>query len=129
MILLLDTSTPVCRVTLYENDKMILDQSWQADRELSEKLLSFLETQFRSVNKSWGDISGIGVLQGPGSFTGLRIGISVLNTVASTRHVPIVGTTGDNWQEKALTRLKNGENDQLVIPFYGRDANTTTPRK
>jgi len=68
-------------------------------------------------------------MKGPGSFTGLRIGITVFNTIADTNNVPIVGETGDSWQDKAIMRLENGENDHVVLPEYGSEANITKPRK
>ena len=128
MILLLDTSTGFCKLSLSDGEWSYEDE-WQADRTLADKLLGYLEDQLRKNDKSWDNISGIGVFQGPGSFTGLRIGMTVLNTLADAKKIPIVGSTGDNWQDQAIKRLKNGENDQIVLPFYGREANITTPRK
>lgn len=128
MILLLDTSTPVCKVTLIDgNDR--LDDEWHADRELAEKLLGYLEQKLADKGKTWHDLSGLGVMKGPGSFTGLRIGIAVLNTLADSLRIPIVGETGDAWQEVSLDRLQKGKNDHIVMPEYGRAANITMPRK
>jgi tRNA threonylcarbamoyladenosine biosynthesis protein TsaB len=128
MILLLDTSTPVCRLSLIDGDRRF-DSEWQADRELAKNLLGYLREQLAAHAASWETLTGIGVLQGPGSFTGLRIGLTVVNTLADAEQIPIVGTTGDNWQELALSRLAAGENDQVVMPLYGSDANITKPRK
>ncbi len=128
MILLLDTSTPVCKVTFIDGEWRY-DDEWQADRELAKKLLAYFRDQLEKNGKSWADISGIGVFQGPGSFTGLRIGLTVLNTIASAQKVPIVGAIGDNWQATALERLAAGKNDTIVLPLYGRDAHITKPRK
>ncbi len=128
MFLLLDTSTPVCKLTLIDDGKSYTD-SWQADRTLAQNLLKYLEEQLRMNGADWDAVSGIGVMKGPGSFTGLRIGMTVLNTIADTKSVLIVGEMGDDWQEKAVRRLKNGENEQIVLPVYGREANITKPRK
>ena len=43
--------------------------------------------------------------------------------------VPIVGETGDSWRESALGRLSSGEDDQVILPFYGGDAHITKPKK
>jgi tRNA threonylcarbamoyladenosine biosynthesis protein TsaB len=128
MILLLDTSTPECRLTLVDGEQHFND-IWAADRTLADKLLGYLRSQLQSHGKTWQDITGIGVLKGPGSFTGLRIGLTVVNTLADGLSVPIVGETGEDWQKNALTRLYKGENDTLVMPLYGREANITKPRK
>lgn len=128
MILLLDTSTPICRLTLIDGDKKYEDE-WEANRELAKHLLAYLHDQLENHEKTWEDIEAIAAFKGPGSFTGLRIGLSVLNTIADSEQLPIVGETGEGWQEKALSRLQNGENDRIVLPFYGSEAYITKPRK
>jgi tRNA threonylcarbamoyl adenosine modification protein YeaZ len=128
MIILLDTSTPVCHLSLIDGE-MRRDSDWDAGRGLAKGLLSFLETELKVTQSTWSDISGIGVFQGPGSFTGLRIGMTVMNTLAGSLSIPIVGAQGDNWQRDALSRLENKDNDQVVLPFYGGEANITKPRK
>ena len=128
MILLLDTSTPVCKLTLIDGDERYSKQ-WQADRTLAKGLLGFLEQELVAHNASWSDLSGLGVFQGPGSFTGLRIGMTVLNTMAEALAVPIVAAKGEEWQGSAIARLHAGENDFLALPFYGAGANITKPRK
>lgn len=128
MILLLDTSTPVCKLTLSEGGWRF-DDEWQADRELARHLLRYLHDNLEKNGKIWSDISGIGAFMGPGSFTGLRIGLTVLNTIANAQGIPIVGAKGSEWQVEALERLHNGEDDQIVLPFYGSEAHITKPRK
>lgn len=128
MILLLDTSTPVCKVTLVDGDWKYDDQ-WQADRTLAKGLLAYLRDQLHKNGKTFDDITGIGVFRGPGSFTGLRIGLTVLNTIADAQSIPIVGSSSETWQADVLGRLAGGENDKIVLPFYGSDAHITKPRK
>lgn len=128
MILLLDTSSPLCRLTLVESDEHY-DAEWEAGRELSLGLLGYLESELRRQDKAFGDIKGIGVFEGPGSFTGLRIGLTVLNTLADGLGVPIVGATGEDWQSQAIVKLKRGENERVVLPVYGSGAHITPPRK
>jgi tRNA threonylcarbamoyladenosine biosynthesis protein TsaB len=129
MILLLDTSSPTCRLALYNNDTCVYQEDWPVGRELAEQLLGHLQQILSRYNASFSTLAGIGVFKGPGSFTGLRIGLSVLNTLADDQLTPIVGTTGDNWQSEALSRLNRGDNDRIVLPEYGRAANITQPQK
>jgi tRNA threonylcarbamoyladenosine biosynthesis protein TsaB len=128
MILLLDTSTPVCKLSFVDGDWRF-DDEWESGRTLAKGLLGYLQDNLAKNDKTWKDISGIVAYKGPGSFTGLRIGLTVLNTFADSEAVSIVGTTGDDWQSAGLARLEAGENDQLVMPEYGAEAHITTPRK
>ncbi|MDB5179677.1 MAG: HAD-superfamily hydrolase, subfamily variant 3 [Candidatus Saccharibacteria bacterium] len=128
MILLLDTSTPTCKLSFVEGDWRF-DDEWESGRTLAKGLLGYLQDNLAKHDKTWADISGIVAFKGPGSFTGLRIGLTVLNTFADSESVPIVGTTGQTWQAVGLTRLSSGENDELVMPEYGAEAHITTPRK
>lgn len=124
MIILLDTSTATCFLTVVD-DEARQDFEWQAGRTLARGLLKFLEEKTGDLR----DISGIGVMKGPGSFTGLRIGLTVANTLADSLNIPIVGTTGEDWREMALKKLRAGENEKIVMPEYGAAAHITAPRK
>lgn len=128
MILLLDTSTPEARLMLVEGgDTQQL--TWQADRQLAHGLLAWLRDALAQQESGWDAIDGIGVYKGPGSFTGLRIGVAVCNTLADSLGVPIVGAGGESWQQDAMKRLQAHENDTVVMPDYGREARITTQRK
>lgn len=128
MILLLDTSTPICRLSFVEGDWRY-DTMWEAGRGLAKGLLGFLEQELSFQGKSWSDVSGLVVYKGPGSFTGLRIGITVFNTLADVHGWPIVGETGEHWRTAGVQRLEAGENDILVLPEYGGEAHITAPKK
>ena len=124
MIILLDTSTATCRLTTVDGESSN-NFEWEAGRILARGLLSFIQEKVGDIK----NISGIGIMRGPGSFTGLRIGMAVANTLADGLGVPIVGETGDSWRESALGRLSSGEDDQVILPFYGGDAHITKPKK
>ena len=128
MILFLDTSTGSCRIWLGENSF-----EKELNRNMARDILKFLEDSLENIEKDYKDLEGIGLFAGPGSFTGLRIGASVANTLADGLNIPIVAIKkedeNDDWRQKAFEKLKNNENDKIALPFYGRDANITKPRK
>lgn len=128
MIVLWDSSNMTCRYTLIDGDESY-EYEWEAGRTLARDMLAHLRDSLGEHGFALQDISGIGVFRGPGSFTGLRIGMTVLNTIASSRKIPIVGEIGDDWTIQAVLRLRDGENDQIVLPEYGGEAHITKPRK
>lgn len=128
MLLLLDTTTGLAKLQLVDQDSL-QEFEWQADRQLARGLLTWIEESVKNERVSLGAIKGIGVRRGPGSFTGIRIGLTVLNTLADSYKIPIVGTEGDEWSKQAIERLNVGQNDTLVLPLYDRDAHITMPRK
>lgn len=128
MIVLWNSAEMTVQLTLIDGDKRT-DYEWAAERNLACDMPAYLSDRLAENGASFADISGIGVFRGPGSFTGLRIGLAVLNTIAHEQRIPIVGVTGDAWREECLARLQNGRNDEIVLPEYGAEARITKPRK
>lgn len=128
MILLLDTKDPTCRLTLIDGNKKITKE-WLAERQLANGLLKYLQANLEENDWTWTDIEAIGVFEGPGSFTGLRIGLTVTNTLADSLSIPIVGGKGEDWKAEVLAKLRANQNDKIVMPFYGSEAHITLPRK
>ena len=110
MKLYLDTSTPTTVLKL--DDK---EYQWESGHDLAEKLLQYIHDKLQENNKGWQDISEITFMSGPGSFTGLRIGAAVVNTLASELNIPLYN--------------HHGEKVKIILPDYGRDANIGKPRK
>lgn len=129
MILLLDSSASLLRLIVIDDDDVMHESFWQADRQLARGLLSYLSKQLETVGAELKGVTGIGVMKGPGSFTGLRIGITVCNTLADSLEIPIVGqSSSTDWAETALQRLRRGENEVMVMPEYGRPAHITAQK-
>jgi len=128
MILLLKTDNPVCEMALASDAKTIRSQ-WPADRNLARDLLGQLETFLGENDTAWHTLSGLVVFRGPGSFTGLRIAATVMNTLADSLAIPIVGTLGNKWESDGLGLLKRNKNHRLVLPEYGSLPNVTRPKK
>lgn len=130
MILALRTDSAVAEMLLFEaGGNIIAERRPELGRSMARDLLSQLEELLHDAGKTWPDIGGIVLFTGPGSFTGLRIGATVANTVAYAIAVPVVGTSGTNWSQEGVRRLLLGENDKLVMPHYGAEAHITQPRK
>lgn len=124
MIVCLSTATSMCILRVVR-DGIEHAYDWEAGRELA----SSIHGRMLDAVGDFHSISGLVVYEGPGSFTGLRIGITVANTLADSLHIPIVGVTGEDWIADGIQRLNVGENDQIVMPEYGSEAHITTQKK
>lgn len=129
MIVCIKTDSPVCEVSTLREGDSIKAHTWEAGRELAKGLLGYIEECLQADAAQWSDVTGIVVFRGPGSFTGLRIGATVANTIAYAQGIAVVGSMGEDWQKIGTERLRNGENDRIVLPEYGREARITQPRK
>ena len=129
LILTLRTDNPTAEIGIYSNASPLTRFSWLAHRELAETIHIVLREQLQHANKKFADTQGIVVYKGPGSFTGLRIGLSVANAFADGLHIPVVGESGQTWEQDGISRLTNQENDGSVMPEYGSEPHITPPRK
>lgn len=129
MYLGIRTDSPVAEFCLFDGVEMKAEKTWQADRQLAHGLLGQLESFLGEQGVTFHDLAGLFVYQGPGSFTGLRIGITVMNTIAYAENISIIGVQGEDWRAEAVRRLVNAENDKIVLPHYGADPRITKPTK
>jgi tRNA threonylcarbamoyladenosine biosynthesis protein TsaB len=130
MILALKTDQPQAVVCVLDTEGTELARhEWHAHRTLAHDLLSVIRDQLQAAGGSWQDITGLVFFAGPGSFTGLRIGASVANTIAHENQAPIVGVGGEDWLSGGMCRIKYNENDKLVLPEYGAPPNITKQKK
>lgn len=129
ILITLRTDKPEAEIGVYNDAARLNYETWQAHRELSTTLHGHLIELLRTQQKTLQDIEGIVCFQGPGSFTGLRIGLTVANTLADSLEIPIVGSMGEDWITAGITRITHGETDKLVIPEYGGDPHITVQKK
>ncbi len=120
---------PLAEVGLFEGSNKIAFTQWQAHRELAETLHLKIKDLLEQSGKDWSDIQGIVCYQGPGSFTGLRISLSVANALAVSLPAAIVATSGENWVQDGLTQLATGQDQKVVLPEYGAPVHITQQRK
>ena len=81
-ILLIDTTTSFVTVSIFNNDKIVYSFHEQIKDDMSSKLIPIIEESFKQVDFELKDIDKILVVNGPGSFTGIRVGVTVAKTIA-----------------------------------------------
>lgn len=129
MILTIRTDKPEAEIGLYDTQRRVAYMTWQAHRQLAETIHHRIEELLTEQSKKLEDITAVVCFQGPGSFTGLRIGLTVANALAVSLGVPIVAVQGDDWIEKGIAMITGGKNDIQALPFYGAEAHITPQKK
>ena len=129
IILTLRTDSPEAEIGLYDEGTTLTYETWTAHRQLAESIHARVKTMLECQGKDWHDINGIVVFQGPGSFTGLRIGLTVANALAQGLEICIVATQNPRWIETGVQRLIHGENDRVAVPHYGAPVHITPQKK
>lgn len=92
-ILSIDTSSKICGVTISDNENVLIHLSNDDEKTHSVKLMPMVDSALKSTNLSLNDISLLAVCTGPGSFTGVRIGIATVKAFSDVKHIPIVGVS------------------------------------
>lgn len=128
-IVTLKTDDPVAEIAVYNGETCLARRQWQAHRALAETIHTTIAEELGKHKLGWDDVQGLVAYQGPGSFTGLRIGLSVANAWAASRQLPIIGSQGNDWQTSGVKRLLDGMNDTQVQPEYGAPVHITKPKK
>ncbi len=129
MILALHTATPTCQILLLMADGAVRKKDWLVERRLADELLGEIESFLQENHLVFESLDGLAVFRGPGSYTGLRIGISVMNALSYGLKIPIVGGLGNDWLEQSQKQLAEGANQTIIIPEYGSLPNVTLPKK
>ena len=90
-ILNIETSTKACSVALHKNGELIVcREDVTANFSHSEKLLKFISELFSDEKLSLSDLDAIAVSMGPGSYTGLRIGVSTAKGLCYGLDIPLI---------------------------------------
>lgn len=111
-ILSIDTASNICGVSILEDDKLICNLDTDTGRTHSENLMPMIEQAFNKTNLSLNNIGLIACDIGPGSFTGIRIGVATIKAFNDSLNIPCVGVSS---LEALAYNLKDNINENDVI--------------
>ena len=134
LILSMDTATPCSTVAITEGDlqsgRVVGEVSLSSSVTHSRRLLTAIDWLIREASISKDDISGYGVGLGPGSFTGLRIGMATAKGLAAASGKPLFGVSSLDIIAAScppgrtpLCALLDARKKELYVAFYRFDEN------
>ncbi|HNZ86442.1 MAG TPA: tRNA (adenosine(37)-N6)-threonylcarbamoyltransferase complex dimerization subunit type 1 TsaB [bacterium] len=127
MILYIDTANrEFIKLALIKKQEVFLLEK-NVENKQSENLLKFLDKFLRSKKVKLQNLKRIIVNTGPGSFTSVRIGVVLANTLSFALKIPVVGTSQKEIKTKddILKLLDLKPSREFVKPFYYKEPNIT----
>nr|WP_210727000.1 tRNA (adenosine(37)-N6)-threonylcarbamoyltransferase complex dimerization subunit type 1 TsaB [Periweissella fabalis] len=109
----IDTSNQPLAVALYANGQVLAHRETNQSRNHSLQLLPLIVEMMQTVGWQPAELDRIVVAQGPGSYTGVRIGVTTAKTLATTLNIELVGVSS------LMTLAANIDNPKvLVVPIF-----------
>lgn len=91
MLLAIDTATRYLNLALHDGHTLLAEQAWRAGTQHNKLLAPSVAQVLRVCAVNTHDLQVIAVCKGPGSYTGLRIGVAFAKALATTRKLPLIG--------------------------------------
>lgn len=121
-ILSVDTSSKICNINLYEDGNNIIYKEIKEDITHAKKLMTGIEEVLKTTNTKLEDITYFGSIVGPGSFTGIRIGVSTIKAFALALNIDIIpGTSLELLEENAYEEQEVNDGDYILSIIDARN--------
>jgi len=138
LILAIDTASVFCAAGIADNDRLLAGANENTGKGHAEYLMGQIGAVMHEAHKNFADIDRIGVNIGPGSFTGVRIGISAARGLALALGKPVVGISAfealafeaaQHYKNQSVTVVIEAHRDALYVQdFDTGNRAATAPR-
>jgi tRNA threonylcarbamoyladenosine biosynthesis protein TsaB len=125
MLLGVDTSTQAVGIAIYDGSQILCEESWISRRYHTVELAKAVSENLRRAGLTTDDLDVLSIAIGPGSFTGLRIGLALIKGIAFTNQLPVVSIpTLDITaravppQDKQLAAVLQAGRNRLAVGWY-----------
>ena len=124
-ILGIDTSSMAASVAVIEDNKLICEYTINTKKTHSQKLMPMIENMLGLSDLNVREIDAIAVCEGPGSFTGLRIGMATAKAIAHVNDIPVIGVNSQealaanmNLCDKKICSILDAQRNQVYTGRY-----------
>lgn len=115
LILHIETATPICSVTLADNGNMLATKETSEPNAHSASLTQFIKDLFHQSKLPMSELKAVAVSMGPGSYTGLRIGVSTAKGICYALDIPLIAVS--TLQAMAHTMTLHNSIEILYCPM------------
>jgi tRNA threonylcarbamoyl adenosine modification protein YeaZ len=113
--LCINTALRKTEIALVSKDIVIGEKSWASENDEAETLMPSIDKLLNSKKINYEDLGEVIVVSGPGSFTGLRIGVTAANVISYLQKIPVFGITTFNF-----LRARNDYKKDVIMLFAGK---------
>jgi tRNA threonylcarbamoyladenosine biosynthesis protein TsaB len=117
LILNIETATEICSVSLAENGKLIALKEDIEGQQHAKLLTVLIEEMFREKNISIKELNAVAVSKGPGSYTGLRIGVSAAKGITYAADIPLLAVNTLQAMALGVSKSQNFEPETWFCPM------------
>lgn len=110
-ILSIDTSSAICSTAILEDETVIDEINIENGKTHSENLMPIISQILEKNHLKLSEIDLLSVVVGPGSFTGIRIGVASIKAIAEVNKLPVASVTS----LEALARIDESEKNKIVL--------------
>lgn len=125
MLLAIDTSTKSVGIAIFDGSQFLCEESWISHRYHTVELAKAVKVNLTRAGLTAKDLQVLGVAVGPGSFTGLRIGLALVKGIAYTHQLPVIGIPTLDITARAippgdhlLAAVLQAGRDRLAVGMY-----------
>ena len=125
MLLAVDTSTQTVGIALFDGSQILCEESWISRRYHTVELANAVQSNLSRAGLTVANLEVLGVAIGPGSFTGLRIGLALIKGIAYTNKIPVIGiptlditARAVPVQEMRLAAVLQAGRSRLAVGWY-----------
>ncbi len=139
IILAFDTSLNACSVAIQKDNILVCQKLKIMDKGQAEELIPLAIEVLAEAGMKWEDIDGLGVTLGPGTFTGIRVGIAAARGIALVRNIPVLGytslhtiakgalRTGKILAQEELLVMSDARRNEVYIQYFGANSIPSGP--
>lgn len=122
-VLAIDTSQKVCSVAVVEDGRTLKEMHTVTEKEHSQTLMPMIKELLESLKITLNDINLLACCKGPGSFTGIRVGLATANAFSDAKNIPIVGINSLEALAYSAVIQKGYQNAKIMPMLDARNDN------